>query len=166
MRLHALRPSVSPLLLALPLLCVALLLLTLAARAELPNQSLRQDGLAIYYGVLPAELVSPHELNAPGTHMSSRDARRPGAHHVMVALFDAKTGQRIQEATITARIVPLSGAPEEKALKPMAINDSMSFGNFFRLDTDMPYVIHLRIRRADAVGKDVEAQFRYQHPSH
>ncbi|MBI2379446.1 MAG: hypothetical protein HYV16_01635 [Gammaproteobacteria bacterium] len=47
----------------------------------------------------------------------------------------------------------------------MPINDSMSFGNFFRLDTTMPYVIHLRIRRTGVAGKDIEAKFRYQHPT-
>ncbi|MBI2379518.1 MAG: hypothetical protein HYV16_02010 [Gammaproteobacteria bacterium] len=168
MRLHALRSSASPRLFGNSLRWVVLLVLlacVVPAWAEVPSQSVRQDGLVIYYGVLPAELLSRHELNAQGTHMSSRNALRSDAHHVVIALFDAKTGQRIHDAIVTARVIPLSGAPEEAALKPMRINDSMSFGNFFRLETDTPYVVHLRIRRADVAGKDVEAQFRYQHPT-
>ncbi|MBI2379445.1 MAG: hypothetical protein HYV16_01630 [Gammaproteobacteria bacterium] len=104
-----------------PMPCLALMVFltcAISAWVEVPNQSLRQDDLVIYYGVLPAELLSLHELNAPGTPMSGRDARRPGAHHVRAALFDAKTGQRIQEASVSARTVPLSGAPEVKALSP------------------------------------------------
>lgn len=169
MRLYALRhpgfpaPRTRKLLLWLAVL--TLLLVFTAAHAEVPIQPLRKDGLLIYYGVLPAELVAPRDLDVPGTHMKPSSARGAGAHHIVIALFDAATGKRLPHATVLARVEPLGGAAKEKTLEPMQIAGTLTFGNFFRMDADTPYVIHLRIRRDDGHSPDVEVALPYRHPS-
>lgn len=169
MRLHALRPGVrlqlpaKSLLWAVTLALLALLALAVA-QAEPFGEPIRKDGLLIYYGVLPGALVAKAALDSSGPHMSEARARAPGGHHLIVALFEEKTNQRIVDATVTARVVPLGGAPEEKRLAPMHINETTTYGQFFRFDADTPYVVHLRIRRHGHEAQDIEAQFRYQHP--
>lgn len=169
MRLYALRhPGFSASRTAKPLLwltVLALLLVFTAAHAEVPMQPLRKDGLLIYYGVLPAELVAPRDLDVPGTHMKPSSARGAGAHHLVIALFEEATGKRLSQANVQARVEPLGGAVEAKTLEPMQIAGTVTFGNFFRMDADIPYVIHLRIRRDDGNSPDVEVALPYRHPS-
>lgn len=168
MRLHALRhpgfpaPRTGKLLLWLAVW--ALLFAYAAAYAEVLVQPVRKDGLVIYYGILPAEMVELKELE-PGTHMKPSSARGAGTHHVVIALFDEATGKRLSNASVQARVEPLGGAVQEKTLEPMQIADTVTFGNFFRMDADMPYVIHLRIRRNDGHSPEVEVALPYRHPS-
>ncbi|WKN23604.1 hypothetical protein [Azotobacter vinelandii] len=150
-----------------PLLSLAVLTLLFAyagAYAEILEQPVRKDGLSIYYGVLPAELVKPQELEL-GTHMEPSRARDADTHHLVVALFDHATGKRLTNATVQARVEPLGGAAQQKTLEPMQIAGTVTFGNFFRMDADMPYVIHLRIRRNDGHSPEVEVALPYRHPS-
>ncbi|MGL1549016.1 hypothetical protein ACSTJL_23665, partial [Vibrio parahaemolyticus] len=56
------------------------------------------------------------------------------SHHLVVALFDAKTGTRITDARIRAGVGNRSYNHEpDKTLEPMEINGAMSYGNFFLL---------------------------------
>jgi len=144
---------------------LALLLALPAAYAEVLEQPLRKDGLMIYYGVLPANLVAPGDLTVADTHMTPGGARGAGTHHLVIAVFDEATGKRLANATVRARVQPLGGATQEKTLEPMQIAGSVTFGNFFRMDADMPYVIHLRIHRADSASPEVEVSVPYRHPS-
>lgn len=144
---------------------LALLLALPAAYAEVLEQPLRKDGLMIYYGVLPANLVAPGDLTVADTHMTPGGARDAGTHHLVIAVFDEATGKRLANATVRARVQPLGGATQEKTLEPMQIAGTVTFGNFFRMDADMPYVIHLRIHRADSASPEVEVSVPYRHPS-
>lgn len=168
MRLHALRhpgfpaPRTGKSLFWLAVL--ALLFAFATAHADVLEQPVRKEGLSIYYGVLPAELVKPQELE-PGTHMEPSRARDADTHHLVVALFDHATGKRLTNATVQARVEPLGGAAQQKTLEPMRIADTVTFGNFFRMEADMPYVIHLRIRRSDNHSPDVEVALPYRHSS-
>ncbi len=144
---------------------LALLLALPAAYAEVLEQPLRKDGLMIYYGVLPANLVAPGDLTVADTHMTPGGARGAGTHHLVIAVFDEATGKRLANATVRARVQPLGGATQEKTLEPMQIAGTVTFGNFFRMDADMPYVIHLRIHRADSASPEVEVSVPYRHPS-
>ncbi|MBT8764809.1 hypothetical protein [Metapseudomonas boanensis] len=150
----------------LPWLAVLSLLLAFsAAYADLPEQPLRKDGLVIYYGVLPAKLMAPGDLAVGDTHMSPSGTRGVATHHVVIALFDEATGKRLPDATVRASVQPLGGATEEKTLEPMEIAGTVTFGNFFRMDADMPYAIHLRIRRSGGASSEVEVTLPYHHPS-
>ena len=57
-----------------------------AADAEREKQV---DGMRVYLGVLPSELLGPKAV-APGEHRGVPKGR--GYHHVLIALFDVKTG--------------------------------------------------------------------------
>ncbi|GAB3380021.1 hypothetical protein [Azotobacter armeniacus] len=169
MRRHALRhPGFPAPRTGRPLLWLAVLALLFAfatAYADVLEQPVRKEGLVIYYGVLPAELIVLQELDVPGTHMKPSSARGAGTHHVVIALFDEATGKRLSNASVQARVEPLGGAAQQKTLEPMQIAGTVTFGNFFRMDADMPYVIHLRIRRSDNHSPDVEVALPYRHSS-
>lgn len=137
------------------------LFLTGALAANVPTHKV-VDGVAIYLGVLPSEMVlgHPHSHTEAGMH----GGVPPGEHryHVMVALFDAATGKRITGAQVKAKVSELALSGTEKTLEPMLIADTITYGNYFRMSGAGIYRIQVQVRRSD-VAQAVEAEFEYQH---
>ncbi|MEK7206718.1 MAG: hypothetical protein AAB134_02390 [Pseudomonadota bacterium] len=115
------------------------------------------DGVAIYFGVMPAELVRGHPREHPESGMHGGPSA--GESHLLVALFDDKTGTRIRGAAITATIIGADGKIEKK-LEPMVIEGTTTYGNYFYLTGSGPYRIALRIR-TPGIGHDIEATFTW-----
>lgn len=109
------------------------------------------DGVAIYFGILPAELVRGHPREHPESEMHGGVS--PGEGHVLVGLFDDKSGRRIGGAEITARITAGPDFEVSKRLEAMVIGGSTSYGNYFPLQGAGPFRIELRIRRPGAPGE-------------
>jgi hypothetical protein len=116
------------------------------------------DGVAIYFGILPAELVRGHP---PGHPESGMHGGVPvGENHLTVALFDDKTGKRIADAQVTATITGPDRFKLEKKLEPMLIAGTASYGNYFNMPGPGPYRITLRIR-TPGIGRDIQAVFTW-----
>lgn len=125
----------------LRLLGVLAMLLPLAAHAVSYQQV--ADGLAIYFGIVPAELVRGHPREHPESGMHG--GTPVGESHLMVALFDAKTGARVTKATIVANVTGGGGAKLDKQLEPMTVAGALTFGNYFYLSGSGPYRVDLQI---------------------
>lgn len=98
------------------------------------DQKLTVEDVDVFYGVVPVELVQKQaEKNAPAMH---EGRVRKNFRHLVVALYDVKTGKRISDATVDATVTPLGLAPSAKRLQPMHINDTVTFGNFFEFPPD------------------------------
>ena len=133
---------------------------------KLPRNSQTVDGMTIELGVLPAELIQGHLL-VPSDPKALHGGAKPysRSHHVVVALFDAKTGARITDVRIRAGVGNRSYNHEpDEVLEPMEINNVISYGNLFPLQGEGVWRIHLEILRAGA-PRPVEADFAYEHPS-
>ena len=122
------------------------------------------DGLAVYLGVIPAELITGH----PGSHA---EAEMHGGvpsgrhvHHVMVAVFDNASGERIADAVVTAKVTGLGLVGIEKTLEPMTIADAVTYGNYFDLPGRDLYRIRIEISRPGNV-RSVRVEFEYDHQS-
>ena len=83
-------------------------------------------------------------------------------HHVMVALFDVVSGQRISDATVRASISEVGLAPTTRTLEPMPIAGQMTYGNYFNLPRHQRYLVSLQIRMPTA-ERVVETTFDYEH---
>lgn len=120
------------------------------------------NGVDIYLGVLPSEMIlgHPHSHTEPGMH----GGVPAGEHrfHVMVALFDATTGKRITGAQVKATVSELALSGTEKTLEPMLIADTISYGNYFIMSGTGIYRIKVQVRRS-GVAQAIEAEFEYQH---
>jgi hypothetical protein len=120
-------------------------------------------GLEVYLGVTPAALVlRAHPRNH--TEAEMHDGAPQGAHaqHVMVAIFDAETGERVEDATVEARVTPLGLASVTRPLEPMNVADTVSYGNYFTMRGDGPYQIRIAIDRNGSAPSAI-AEFSYQH---
>lgn len=120
------------------------------------------DHIAIYLGVLPAEMI----LGLHGDHIEEtmHGGVPTGGHryHVVVALFESVSGRRVTDAQVTAQVSELGLAGPGKRLERMVIGDTISYGNYFKMPGKALYRIELQIRRPAAAP--VAAVFEYQHP--
>lgn len=134
----------------------------IVAVAESPENFQVVDGVAIYLGVIPAQIVQGHPKEHPEAAMHGGVPRRGHRDHVVVALFDNATGQRIENAQVTGSVMEIGLGAEEKKLESMRIAGSVTYGNYFDMPDDDLYHIKVRIRRPGTPGV-VEAQFRHRH---
>ena len=122
-------------------------------------------GVAIYIGIKPAEEIK--NLH-PGSHTERQmhGGVPHGAHrdHLVVALFDKATGQRITNAKVTATMREVGRSGETKPLEVMEIADTITWGNYFYLPNSEAYRVEVTIQRPGVPGV-IEATFTHRHPA-
>ena len=120
-------------------------------------------GVAIYLGVLPAEMVLGHPKSHSEAEMHGGVPAGQHQQHVVVALFDQASGKRISGAKVSARVHEINLAGTQKKLEPMLISGTVSYGNYFNMPAaNNPYRIRVLIELPGVAGV-IEAQFDYQH---
>lgn len=128
------------------------------------NQYKVADGMGIYYGLMPAAIVRGQSAShAEGSMHGGPPARNE--YHLVVALFDAATSARIQNAKVTARISSLGTSGSSRPLEPMQIAGTVSYGGYFPLPTGDRYTVHLEIERSGA-ARPATVDFQYDHRQH
>jgi cytochrome c5 len=119
-------------------------------------------GTEIYLGVISAaELRAEHPKPDAETAMLGGIPSGEGYYHVNVSLFDSKTKAAIGDAVVKATIVdPVMGG-ETKTLKLMAFNNTVSYGNYFRIpEGTSARTITLQITRRGA-SRAIKAHFTF-----
>ena len=142
------------------LVALALLLTYTASAADYYRTA---DGMAVYFGVLPAELVLGHSPEHPEKKMHGGVPRGKAQHHIVVAVFDTQNGERLSNVEVSARVQEAAFAPLSKKLEPMTIDKTTSFGNYFPMSGPGPYRIDVDIRKPGA-ARPVTVRFDYSHP--
>ncbi len=89
--------------------------------------------------------------------------RGSGLHHLIVSLFDVKTGQRIENAKVSARMGEPGLTPQSKDLELMQFAGTVTYGNFFTMTSPGPYRLEVGVSRHGDV-KPAQAVFEYRHP--
>ena len=118
------------------------------------------DGLAVYIGVLPAEMLRGHPTEHPEATMhggprSSRD------YHLVVAIFETASGKRVEDAQVTATVGGIGHVGEQRLhLKSMRIANSVTYGGFFTPSDNARDEIAIEIRRPGQSGA-TRAEFIY-----
>lgn len=138
-------------------------LLGVALSVSAAERGYRQvvDGVAVYFGIMPAQLVRGHAPEHPESQMHG--GAPAGENHIMVSLFEEKTGRRLDGAEVTATITGPDRFKAEKKLEPMVIAGAASYGNYFYMSGAGPYRIALRFRPAGA-ARDLRANFTWTRP--
>jgi hypothetical protein len=136
------------------------LAITAPASAQEPDSYKAVDGLGVYLGVLPAAIVraQPDAAMHGGAPSGAHD------YHIIIALFDAATGARIENAEVTATVSGLGHVGGRRLdLEPMTIAGTVTYGQFVPLPGEDIYDIAVDI---SVPGRDspVRADFSYRHP--
>lgn len=133
------------------------------ATADVSENPRTAGGVEVFLGVQPAALVSRvHPREHPEAEMHGGSPRGRHLQHVLVALFDAATGERIEEATVEVRLTPPGLATLTRSLEPMVIADTVTYGNYFNMSVDGNYRISVSIRRSEET-RPVDVDFTYDH---
>ncbi len=136
------------------------LVLTAAMAAE--DYVRTAGGLTIYFGILPSAMTKGH----PSSHEEATMHGGPGgsAHrfHILVAVFDAVTGKRVEDANVSATITGLGLAGTKKVLEPMRIADTTTYGNYYDLGGSSRFRIAVEVQQPSKT-KPVTVEFAYQH---
>lgn len=150
-----------------------LLLLSGAAFAALPgppraqgaadDNTLTVDGILAYLGVLPAAIVRGHPRSHPegAMHGGVPDGRHQ--YHVILALFDAASGDRIETALVALTLMGLGHIGGTRLdLEPMSIADTVTWGTFVELPGKDIYQLTFEVGIEARKGA-VVFPFRYAH---
>lgn len=142
------------------ILAAVLQLMVLAASAQAaadPNVRYAEN-LVVYFGVMPAEVVRGHPVSHPESQMHGRGHESPAEKHVVIALFDAASGARITDATVSARVV--GSAEAARTLEPMTVAGATTYGNYLPLADAGSQQVRIEITRPSQ-GKPAVVTFRY-----
>lgn len=118
------------------------------AAARDPNHKL-VGGVDLYLGIAPAASAAVRQPRPSGT----------GYYYVNLSLRDA-SGAYIKDAQVEARAANAVSGGDTKKLEPMKLADSVSYGNFFRMQGKEPYVITVQVRRPGAAPIEAKFDFR------
>ncbi|MFH1820121.1 hypothetical protein [Thiobacillus sp.] len=143
---------------------ISALLLSAAFAAD-SSQYKVVHGVAIYLGVLPAEMILGHPRAHTEAKMHGGVPAWQNQQHLVVALFNNATGKRITAAKVNADVAEIGLSGVQKKLEPMLIAGTVSYGNYFNMPvTNNPYRINVRVE-LPGVADVIEAQFDYRHVS-
>ena len=116
---------------------LTLVLLVLVPSITRAQARLEREGVALYWGLVPAAVASEkHALE----NMHGAIPNDGGeVHHLLVALFDAR-GQRIEDAVVRAQLSETGIVDEPpKYLTPMSVNGQMTYAQLFSAVRNGPY---------------------------
>jgi hypothetical protein len=117
------------------------------------------DGMSVYFGAIPAQLINGHGS------MHKTKSMKQGKHtyHILVAIFDENSDKRITDAKVKATVTSLITKGETKSLEPMH-GDLVSYGNFFELKETTPYTIKIEIQPTDSSKTRSFVEFTFTRP--
>ncbi len=139
-------------------------MLSVARAADLnPAQPIRFDGLELFFGFVPAEILRGHPPEHEEQTMHGGIPRGKGVHHLIISVFDAKTRARMTDAVVTASVTEVGTATQNQKLEAMSFGGSVSYGNYFAMPGQGPYKIVVNVRRPRE-SRAATARYQYWHP--
>ena len=141
---------------------IGMTVLNVAAATDTSRTFQVAGGVAIYLGVVPAQIIQGHAAEHEESMMHGGAPAGRYRAHLVVALFDDVTGRRIEDAQVTAAVRELGMGLEWKALEPMRIAATVTYGNYFSMPGAGPYLIQVRIRLPGHT-QPIETTFTHGH---
>ncbi|NRO99285.1 hypothetical protein GWC77_25685 [Paraburkholderia sp. NMBU_R16] len=136
-----------------------------AVQADQLSRSVTTSGLTVHFGVMPAEKARSVDRGASAPEESTSGSVH-ATYHLVVALVDKSTGERIDGATVTAKMTSPSHKTrtrtQVKPLQEMRINDTVTYGNYFDMPWQGRYRIDLSVKRKDR-SEPIHARLNYDH---
>ena len=130
--------------------------------AHVSDESQSAAGLTVNLGIVPAQALGGRPEEDAVRQMHGGVPSGKSMYHVMVAIFDAGTGQRVTNAQVRARVEEVGLTSEEKALQPMQVANAVTYGNFFRMAGSGTFRITVQIRLPDTT-RMTELRFEHRH---
>lgn len=151
------------LLLALPVLSQA----QIATAQDFSNEQVEFRKIAgnfsIYLAIMPSEMIAgPDHTPEPGTSPYQPTAAKD-SHHVMVSIFEYRSGKRISKAVVSARVAGLGFSGENKALNPVEVAGATVFANSYPMIGRGPFRADIQFQTSPE-SRAEHATFYFTHP--
>lgn len=117
----------------------------------------------VYLAVMPADFIAGPPAAEPGaTPFQPASAR--DTHHLMVSIFDYRTGRRITGAAVEARVAALGLSGVKKGLENENAAGASVYAGLFPMLGRGPFRIDVEFRAPGATGPQ-HTTFYFTHPS-
>jgi hypothetical protein len=117
----------------------------------------------VYLAVMPADFIAGPPAAEPGaTPFQPASAR--DTHHLMVSIFDYRTGRRITDAVVEARVAALGLSGVKKALDNASAAGAPVYAGLFPMLGRGPFRIDVEFRAQGVTGPQ-HTTFYFTHPS-
>lgn len=123
-------------------ICLFIFLLPGTALSEM---SKRVGDYRLVFNVIPSILFMDHPKTHPVREMHGGIAGIP-KYHLMLTIFDAKTGKRVKSASVVAKVYFSSGQVNKKKLEAMLLNGALNYGNYFSISNNDSVKVEFEIR--------------------
>jgi len=125
------------------------------------SESYREvDGIAVYLGVIPSEIAGSRHRTREERTMHGGAPTGPSSYHVLVAVFDQATGERLKGLSVKATVHAHGQTTSTKPLEPMTVAGALSYGNYFAMPGSGEHQISVEILRPGA-AQAVRADFTH-----
>jgi|GEM_PF-734022 len=134
--------------------CFALALTGLMVTGAFAQQQERMErqGVMLHWGLMSAEGLPQQIVEVHG----GKPVNGGKVHHLVLALFDAKTGQRIDNAIVRAQLSePGIVDGPAKYVPLMTMKNEASYGQVFGMVRDGPYRFKVKVKLPDR-PQDIE----------
>jgi len=118
-------------------------------------------GLDIYLGFVPAAKLRSYPAGSVERLMHGGVPSGSDEFHANVSVLDRTSKAPITAARVEIQVEQPGLASETKALEPVVINKTASYGNYVRLKPKTSYVITVRVRSGDS-PQATEARFEHR----
>lgn len=139
-------------------------LLTSALAADDAGFVKKAGDYTVYLAIMPAELVrGPIAPEVPGASPQRAPAARD-THHVVISIFESRSGMRVSGFDVKARVSALGFSGEKRDLEPIRIGGAAAYANSFPMLGRGPFRVDVEF----AAHGGVHAQrttFYFTHPS-
>ena len=117
------------------------------------------DGTTVYFGAISADVIRGNRNEYP-EKVYGASPIGPDQFYVTIALFDVNSGKRVPDAAVRARVSTATASGPEKALEPLTLADSSTYGNYFAMGGTGPFEVTVTFRRPGAPDTS-QARFQY-----
>lgn len=125
--------------------------------------SARSGDLVAYVGIVPAP-VARERMAADATPEHPAPEATADLHHLVVALFDAGSGARVEQAEVLATHLSPRQSPVRRALSPMRTGDVLSFGGEFGISKGPGHLFEIEAKRPGAKPARFSFGYDNRHP--
>lgn len=119
---------------------------------------------SVYLAVMPGELVSgPQPAPEPGATLFQPPTAQD-THHVMVSIFEYRTGRRVTNAAVEARVAALGFSGIKKPLEATTVAGAPVYAGLFPMQGRGPFRVDVELHAPSAQRRE-HATFYFTHPS-
>lgn len=113
----------------------------------------------VYLGVMSADAIRVRPASLIEQQMHGGIPSGENVYHVLVTLFDRDSGERIEDAAVTARVAPLGLGGSGQTLEVMHSAGVVCYCNWFEMASGETYRISVLIERPGEPAQS--ARFEY-----